>query len=733
MSLGYRDTVLIQSRTTRESKDIKTLIRAILLRSLVLALSLIMPFHIMAEQTTGALKRNQDFKRITIRSGPKTDCLVPITSPDDRLGSNVSILTESIQKRDDPTGWVPLQTVPGVVKALSFASPTVGYMAAELGIIYKTTDGGFDWTSVLNLGFPYYWYGVRAFSPERVLIAGFNDTSGDGIIRWSTDSGGSWTNDIVVAPGPFNWLIGLGFADSLHGLAAGQVGKVFVTTNGGINSQDWTSVLADTTQGWFAGNATLRADGRYFITGISFCDSTDYGLTWSRRTSIDPVFDGGVSFPDDLHGWTGGGSIAPTVEGWVHRTTNGGATWSERILSTPYPVRVVYFLDSLTGFAQGGDVNSGVGGIWESSDGGVNWIEAINTGAEMAALDWQQIGPGSIDIWSVGFSSSGGYHSVVYKKSIVTPPPTPSPTATPTPTPTPTPPTPTPSLTPSPTPTATPIPPTPTPTPTSTPTPSPAQAFNISTRMRVDTGNDVLIGGFIISGSAPKNVAIRGIGPSLGAFGVPDALADPTLELHDGSGALLFQNDNWQDDSNWAAQLTALGLGLQNPNESGIVASLQPNAYTAVLAGKNGGTGVGLVEVYDVNQAATSQLANISTRGFVLTGSNVMIGGFILGGTNNTHVVVRGIGPSLSQFGVPNALADPTLELHDSNGATLVSNDNWQDDSASAPQLTALGLAPQSPLESGIYMSLPPGAFTAILAGKNGMTGVGLVEVYNVH
>ena len=115
----------------------------------------------------------------------------------------------------------------------------------------------------------------------------------------------------------------------------------------------------------------------------------------------------------------------------MHRTTNGGATWSERILSTPYPVRVVYFLDSLKGFAQGGDVYSGVGGIWESSDGGVNWIEAINTGAEMAGLDWQQIGPGNIDIWSVGFSSSGGYHSVVYKKSIVTPPPTPSPTATP--------------------------------------------------------------------------------------------------------------------------------------------------------------------------------------------------------------------------------------------------------------------------------------------------------------
>jgi photosystem II stability/assembly factor-like uncharacterized protein len=718
MSLGYYDTVLNQSGMPRKCKDIKTPIRAILLRSYVFALGLIMPFQIMAEQTTRTLTRNQDFKRITIRSGPKTDRIVPITAPDDRLGTNVSVLTEPIHNREDPTGWVLLQTVSGVVKALSFTSPTVGYMAAELGIIYKTTDGGFNWTTVLNLGFPYYWYGVRAFSPERVLIAGFNDTTGDGIMRWSTDGGASWTNDIVIAPGPFNWLLGLGFADSLHGLAAGQVGKVFVTTNGGINSQDWTSVLADTTQGWFAGNATLRADGKYFITGISFCDSTDYGLTWSRRTSIDPVFDGGVSFPDDLHGWTGGGSIAPTVEGWVHRTTNGGATWSGRILSTPYPVRVVYFLDSLIGFAQGGDVNSGVGGIWESSDGGVNWIEAINTGAEMAGLDWQQIGPESIDIWSVGFSSSGGFHSVVYKRSIITPPPTPSPTATPTSTPTPTP---------------TPPTPTPTSTPTPTPTPSPIRALNISTRMRVDTGNNVLIGGFIIIGSTPKSVVVRGIGPSLGALGIPDPLVDPTLELHASNGTLITQNDNWQDDPVQAAQLMGLGLAPADTHESALITTLDPNAsYTAIVAGKNGGTGAGLVEAYDTNGSANSELANISTRGFVDTGANVMIGGFILGGSSSAQIAVRGIGPSLSQFVSP-VLADPTLELHDGNGTTLMMNDNWQDNPTQAAQLTAHGLAPQNELESGIFATLSPGAYTAILAGKNGATGIGLVEVYNVH
>jgi hypothetical protein len=334
-----------------------------------------------------------------------------------------------------------------------------------------------------------------------------------------------------------------------------------------------------------------------------------------------------------------------------------------------------------------------------------------------------------------------------------TPTPTPSPTvtpSTPTPTPTVTPstPTPTPTVTPStptptptatpatptPSPTVTPATPTPTPSPTASPSPTAARALNISTRLRVEGGNNVLIGGFIISGHAPKTVAVRGIGPSLTGFGVSDALADPTLELRAANGTLLVQNDNWQDNPAHAAQLTALGFALHDPSESGLIATLDPGAsYTAILAGKNSGTGVGLVEIYDASQAADSQLANISTRGFVQTGSNVMIGGFILGGGNNTQVAVRGIGPSLGQFGLSPVLADPTLELHDGNGALLVLNDDWQDNPAQAAQLSAHGFALQNPKESGIFTSLPPGAFTAILAGKNGGTGIGLVEIYNVH
>ena len=175
-------------------------------------------------------------------------------------------------------------------------------------------------------------------------------------------------------------------------------------------------------------------------------------------------------------------------------------------------------------------------------------------------------------------------------------------------------------------------------------------------------------------------------------------------------------------------------LAPQNPKEAGIVATLPPGAYTVIVAGKNQTAGIGLVELYDIDSGVTSQLSNISTRGFVQTADKVMIGGFILGhGVPGGDVVaVRGIGPSLSQSGVGNALANPILELRDSNGMLLVQNDNWEDDPASAALLTAHGLAPSNSLESGIFASLPPGAFTAIVAGKKGGIGIGLVEIYRV-
>ena len=250
--------------------------------------------------------------------------------------------------------------------------------------------------------------------------------------------------------------------------------------------------------------------------------------------------------------------------------------------------------------------------------------------------------------------------------------------------------------------------------------------------MRVQTGDNVAIGGFIITGTAPKHVLLRGIGPSLTGLGLSDALADPVLELHGPGAFVTITNDNWRDDPGQQAAILATGIPPANDLESAIDATLDPGAYTAILSGKNSTSGVGLVEAYDLSQAVLAKLANISTRAFVSAGDNIVIAGFILGGdSGDDRVVVRGIGPSLTGAGVPNALADPTLELRDGNGALLASNNDWQDDPAQAAELTAAGLAPTNPLESGIAATLPPGLYTALLAGLNNGTGVGLVEVYD--
>lgn len=273
-------------------------------------------------------------------------------------------------------------------------------------------------------------------------------------------------------------------------------------------------------------------------------------------------------------------------------------------------------------------------------------------------------------------------------------------------------------------------PPTPTPCPSITPRPaSQAQLLNISTRLRVQTGDKVLIGGFIVAGNAAKEVILRAIGPSLTLAGVPDALADPTLELHAADGSLITSNNDWKETQQ--SEIEASGFAPQDDLESAIIATLEPGAYTAIVQGLNASSGVGLVEGYDLDQTADAQLANISTRGFVETASDVMIGGFILGnGTGGTNVLIRALGPSLTAQGVAGALADPTLELHDADGAIVESNDNWKDTEECLIEGT--GLPPQDDLESAMIVTLPTAAYTAIVAGKNGLTGVALVEVYRL-
>jgi hypothetical protein len=237
----------------------------------------------------------------------------------------------------------------------------------------------------------------------------------------------------------------------------------------------------------------------------------------------------------------------------------------------------------------------------------------------------------------------------------------------------------------------------------------------------------------IATGTADKRVIIRAIGPSLTPFGVPGALANPTLELFQGS-TLLFSNDDWGSSSQ-QAEIASSGFAPANAVESAIIWTLTPGQnYTAIVRGANGETGVGIVEAYDLNSAAASKLANISTRGFVDVDDNVMIAGLIAGPTNGTNlkILVRALGPTLSDLGVAGALANPTLDLVNSSGTVIRSNDNWEADPVQRAQIEAAGLAPSHDEEAALVETVAPGAYTAIVRGSGRATGVGLVEVYNI-
>jgi hypothetical protein len=247
---------------------------------------------------------------------------------------------------------------------------------------------------------------------------------------------------------------------------------------------------------------------------------------------------------------------------------------------------------------------------------------------------------------------------------------------------------------------------------------------NISTRLKVETGENALIGGFIVTGTQPKRVIVRAIGPSLPVAG---ALADPILELRNSSGGLIASNDNWRSDQE--AEIMATTIPPSNDLESAIVAIVPANnsAYTATVRGVSDGTGVGLIEAYDLDQTVNSKLANISTRGFVQTGDDVLIAGTIVLGQAPQRVLVRAIGPSLSVGG---KLEDPVLELRNGNGTLIRSNDNWRSDQEA--EIMATTIPPSNDLESALIETLPGNgaAYTATVRGVNNTTGVALVEVY---
>jgi acid phosphatase len=255
-----------------------------------------------------------------------------------------------------------------------------------------------------------------------------------------------------------------------------------------------------------------------------------------------------------------------------------------------------------------------------------------------------------------------------------------------------------------------------------------ASMLNNSTRLRIGTGNDVLVGGFIIAGQAKKKVVVRGLGPSLKINGtpIPGTLPDPVIELHRSDGAIAAANNDWKDTQQTEIQNS--GLAPTDDREAAIVASLDPGNYTVVLSGRNNATGIGLVEAYDIDRTSSARLLNLAARGRVQTRDDAMIGGMILGGLDYSRVIFRGLGPSVPVTG---RLADPMLELHDGNGAVIAANDDWQQSQRAEIQMS--GLAPADDREAAIIGNFAPGQYTVILRGKNETTGIGLVEAYKLN
>jgi photosystem II stability/assembly factor-like uncharacterized protein len=348
--------------------------------------------------------------RATLASGGRVYSRIPSALPSARKA--VRRTRAGFQRQPESSPWRLQATLPGtVIKDISFASPTVGYVAAELGKVWKTTDGGNTWTLIMNLGYPYYWYGVDALSENDVVISGFDNSNWRGLLRWSHDGGQTWGSDVVLTTR--GWSVRVRFADAQHGLVLDLINLdgpsvAHYTTNGGQTAADWTTVVLDPAGGWFGNQFSFLPSLRARASGITYCDSPDGGPSWNCRQSVDEVFDGPTFFHDNQFGWVGGGSISPTVEGWLHRTVNGGTDWSGRTLEAAWPIREIRFVTSNLGWAAGGNIYSGGGGLYFSGDGGQTWSLDLDSGAEMDACDHWGPAPGhwSLQVWCAGYDSS---------------------------------------------------------------------------------------------------------------------------------------------------------------------------------------------------------------------------------------------------------------------------------------------------------------------------------------
>jgi photosystem II stability/assembly factor-like uncharacterized protein len=304
------------------------------------------------------------------------------------------------------TTWSPMNVPSGIyLHAISMGTPQVGYAAGELGIVLKSTDGGSTWTTILNQGFPYYWYGCHAFDANTVVISGFQNQSGDGVLRWTDDGGAHWSADVILAGPPVGvrWLDRIRFLDASRGIVENS-GGVDHTTTGGRTSADWT--FTQPSPNWFLGTFTFLDDGRVWMSGYDFVFSPDATATWSTYPGSSAIFDGPNSIHQNGIGYTGGGSISPTVAGWVYRTANAAHTFSSSpVLSTPYPIRALLAFDVQRGWAAGGNVYSNVGGIWGTTDGGQSWTLEQDTANEVNDLEWVRVDSNTVNVFTAGYIS----------------------------------------------------------------------------------------------------------------------------------------------------------------------------------------------------------------------------------------------------------------------------------------------------------------------------------------
>jgi hypothetical protein len=582
----------------------------------------------------------------------------------------------------------------------------------------RSIDGGVTWMNPINIPHSPQWGTLDVDTNGNLFIGGVQ-TAIDQVwcIRSSDAKNGAITPTFDQSTAVnMGGLFGINRSINPEGL----MGQLFLAVDrSGTATNNNVYMLA-----------SLQPTGSTTGADVMFVRSTDGGATFSapKRINDDPInhskWHWMATFSVAPNGrldsvWLDSRNAANNTDSQLFYSfsLDGGVNWSPN-------VAVSNSFNPFLGYPQQNKMGDYLTSVSDNTGVNVAYTATFNLEEDVYHI---RVAPGVAPTPTPGITPTPTPPSPTPTATATVPPPTPTPASpTPTPTVTPTvPPTATPTLSPGITPT-----PTTTPLPTATAGPIAAQPVNLSTRMRVQTGDNAGIGGFIIDGTAPKHVLLRAIGPSI--TGISNVLADPVLELHGPGTFATVNNDNWRDNPVQEAAILATGIAPANNLESAIDATLNPGSYTAVVRGKNNTSGLALIEAYDLSQAVLAKLANISTRAFVGTGDDIVIAGFILGNhTGDDRIVARGIGPSLAAFGVPNVLANPTLELRDNNGALLIANDDWQDNPAQAAELTAAGLAPTNPLESGIAATLPPGTYTALLSGTNNSTGNGVVEIYD--